>query len=234
MEDINLHQGHRKRMLERFLRDPDGFNDHEIMELILYTVVPRKDVNALAHKIIRVCGSLSNVFDAENELLLSIDGVGPAVVGQIKVLGQLVKRIKQSKPQKEKFIFYRMEPKLIQLFEGEEREKFLLYLLDKNQYVKGVLEYDSVTYDSVDIDVHDLAKTVSVLKPDSAVLVHNHPSGQVSPSYSDDLTTKKIALLLKVHAVNLYDHIIVAGNKTFSYHFSERLKNLLENINKEL
>lgn len=229
-----MHQGHRKRMIERFLRDSDGLSDHEIMEVVLYSAIPRKDVNELAHRILRVCGSLSAVFEADAELLLSIDGVGQAVASRIKVIGEIIKRVSKTPPKKEKFTFYAMKQKLIERYKNEDREKFLLFLLDKNQYVTGVLEYGSASYDSVDVDVCELAKTVAILKPESAVLVHNHPSGNASPSYSDDLTTKRIAIMLRVHSVNLYDHIIIGGSDAFSYYFSDRLNKLLENINKEL
>lgn len=234
MDELNLHQGHRKRMVERFLSNPDGFSDHEIMEVVLYSAIPRKDVNELAHKLLRVCGSLSGVFNAENELLLSIDGIGPAVVTHIRVIGQLLKRIYKDKPKKEKFVFCKMKPKLIDMFKGETNEKFLLYLLDKNQFVKGVLEYDGISCEEINFDVREFAKTIAVLNPESAVLVHNHPSGDVSPSFTDDLTTKKMAVMLRVHAVNLYDHIIVGKDDAFSYHFSDKLSKLLENIKKEL
>ncbi len=234
MDELNLHQGHRKRMIERFLSNPDGFSDHEIMEIVLYSAIPRKDVNELAHKLLRVCGSLSGVFNAENELLLSIDGIGPSAVAHIKVMGQLIKRIYKDKPKREKFIFCKMKPKLIEAFKDEVNEKFLLYLLDKNQFVKGVLEYDGGSYDEISFDVKEFAKAVSALNADSAVLAHNHPSGDISPSFTDDLTTKKIAIMLRVHSVTLYDHIIVGKDDAFSYHFSDRLSNLLENIRKEL
>ena len=72
----NLHEGHRSRMIKRLLNDADNLSDHELLEVLLYPVIPRKDVNPLAHKLILVFGSLKNVFYADEKQLLSVTGVG--------------------------------------------------------------------------------------------------------------------------------------------------------------
>ena len=70
-----MHEGHRKRMYEK-LKNGDGLYDHEILEILLFNAIPRKNTNPVAHELIKTFGSLSGVFAAEPERLMTVDGVG--------------------------------------------------------------------------------------------------------------------------------------------------------------
>lgn len=232
MEEKNLHEGHRSRMIERFIRNPAAASDHEILEIALYSVQKRCDTNALAHRLIRACGSLKNVLEADEDLLLSVNGMGKSSVAAIKVLSELAKRCYGTSALKERFVFAKYKDKLIDYFAGISTEVFVIFLLGGNGIIKTRLEYDGAN-DKVEIDVRELAKSIAVLKPAAAVLAHNHPSGNPKPSVADGVTTRKIASLLRVHGVRLSDHIIVAGSEVYSYFHEGEMDKINDELNKQ-
>ena len=89
MDDKNIHSGHRKRMTERFLKYPDSLSEHEVLEIMLYSALPRKDTNPLAHKLLAVFGSLENVLGADAAVLKSVDGVGDKVCLSLKLYARV-------------------------------------------------------------------------------------------------------------------------------------------------
>jgi DNA repair protein RadC len=222
--DKNLHEGHRSRILEKATFYPDSLTDTELLEVLLFQSIKRKDTSPIAKNLLKVFGSIQNVLDADPKLLLSIDGVGKQTVAFLKLQSALVKTIyEKKKAPKQKFVLRHYKEELIKQFNGATKEIFRLYLLDKNSFINGILEYESNYIDEVKIDVKDLAKSVAIINPHMAIMVHNHFSNDVSPSHSDDLTTIKIRELLKIHGVKLADHIIVCGNQIYSYFYTSRV-----------
>ena len=95
--DKNLHAGHRERAVKKFLTNPDSFSDHELLEVLLFYALPRRDTNALAHRIIKYFGSLEKVFSAPLESLKAVDGVGDRVATELLVIGTMYKRLRAEK-----------------------------------------------------------------------------------------------------------------------------------------
>lgn len=222
--DKNLHEGHRSRILEKATFYPDSLTDTELLEVLLFQSIKRKDTSPIAKNLLKVFGSIQNVLDADPKLLLSVDGVGKQTVAFLKLQSALVKTIyEKKKAPKQKFVLRHYKEELIKQFNGATKEIFRLFLLDKNSFINGILEYESNYIDEVKIDVKDLAKSVAIINPHMAIMVHNHFSNDVSPSHSDDLTTIKIRELLKIHGVKLADHIIVCGNQIYSYFYTNRV-----------
>ena len=93
----NLHANHRSRMIGRFLKSPDSLNDHEILEILLYFTVKRKDTNPLAHKILSYFKDLSAVFEADADTLKKIDGVGDKIAAELLTISQVIKRVENIK-----------------------------------------------------------------------------------------------------------------------------------------
>ena len=130
MDEKNIHSGHRQRMTERFLKYPDSLSEHELLEIMLYPALPRKDTNPLAHKLLSLFGSLENVLRAEDEVLKSVDGVGEKVCAMLKLYARTADIIGEKKSeQKEKFVYLKMKEKLINELGALKEEKFFLYLL---------------------------------------------------------------------------------------------------------
>lgn len=221
----NVHKGHRERTIKKFLESADSFPDHEVLEVLLFFGVPRKDTNPIAHRLIQMFGSLDGVFNATAEQLVSVDGIGEKVATQIVLVSQIVKRIMRQTNKTEHYLinFAKAKEYLFGLFNGLHHESFVILLLNKKYKLLATVGFSNDEVNSVRAEVPDLVKAINIHKPTYAIIAHNHPSGNVMPSQQDDFTTKKINVLLDLHDVNLFDHIIVAGEKAYSYNQERRI-----------
>ena len=231
----NLHENHRARMLEKLKSHPDSLSEHELLEILLYSVVKRQDTNPLAHKILRYFKNLQSVFDASVEDLLKIDGVGPAIARHIKTTGLIMAHTKTSSCD-EKSVKLNSVAKLKTFlkddYEDLEKEVFTVLFLNKSHDFLSKLVYTSEDFDRILINSGELTKAISITQPTFAVVVHNHPSGIVTPSATDNATTVKLHILLSLNNVCLFDHLIF-GKKVlddyFSYHLSGTLGHIKNN-----
>lgn len=222
----NVHSGHRERIIGKFLDNPNAFLDHELLEILLFYALPRKDTNALAHRIIRRFGSLDKVFNSSKDELKSVEGVGDKIANLIILVGQIHKNLQNSKDVKKRLdTFEKVKNEIKEFFECLEYETFLVMLLNKNYAKIASLEFSDDKKYEVSTDIPEFSRAIAVHKPKYAIIAHNHSSKIASPSAADDLSTKKINLLCELHDVVFLDHIIYASNgETFSYHQSRRME----------
>lgn len=227
-----LHDGHRERLINKFAEFPDSFSDHELLEIFLYTVVPRKDTNALAHRLIKAFGSLKKVFSATAEQLTAVEGVGKAIAAQIVLHAKIMDKISALSSEKAKAFSSpeRIKRELVALFDGVKGEKFYFFLLSDTFEQVLRLEFVGKTEEAVFADTTEIARAMSVNKAKFALIAHNHPSGNPSPSEADDIATSKFYIVCEVHGVKLADHVIVAGQKTYSYFAEKRLDYIKERV----
>ena len=227
-----LHDGHRERLINKFAEFPDSFSDHELLEIFLYTVVPRKDTNALAHRLIKAFGSLKNVFSATAEQLMAVEGVGKSVAAQIVLHAKITDKISALSPEKAKAFTSpeRIKSELVALFDGVKGEKFYFFLLNDAFEQVFRLEFVGKTEEAVFAETAEIAHAMSVNKARFALIAHNHPSGNLTPSYADDIATNKFYIVCDVHGIKLIDHVIVAGQKTYSYFADGRLDYIKERV----
>lgn len=226
--DNNLHKGHRVRTIKKFLESADSFPEHEVLEVLLFFALPRIDTNPLAHRLVQMFGSLSGVFNATPEQLLTVEGVGERVATQILLISQIVKRILNEQNKKEYYLinFASAKEYLFGVFNGLKHEKFVILLLNKKYKLLANVEYSDEEPNSVKAEVPDLVQAINIHKPTYAIVAHNHPSGNVMPSRQDDFTTKKLNVVLELHDVNLFDHIIVSGDKAYSYNQENKIEEI--------
>ncbi|MBO4252113.1 MAG: hypothetical protein J5911_05600 [Clostridia bacterium] len=228
----HLHEGHRERVINKFIEFPNSFNDHELLEIFLFAVYPRKDTNEIAHRLIAAFGSINNVFTADAERLMTVKGVGKAVAAQIVLHAKLMQRIAEEKKSEESAAFTsfdKTKKEVTALFDGLKGESFYFFLLDAAFKSVFRLEYFGHS-DEVLTDTAEIARAMSLHKAKFALMAHNHPSGKTEPSDADDLATKKFIILCDLHGVKLIDHVIVAGEEVFSYFSSGRLNYIKEKI----
>ncbi len=191
----------------------------------MFSVIPRKDTNAIAHRLIGLFGNITKVFEATAEELMTVEGVGKRVAGEIVALGRVLQIIK-SKENSEGSIWYSVHSKrdeLIALFKNQIEEKFVLVLLNGKRKEITKLGYEDKNKGTVSAEIPEIAKAIALHKPKFAIMLHNHPSSNPLPSEFDDIATMKINLLCSMHGVNLSDHVIVAGEELYSYHLSGRM-----------
>lgn len=221
MEEKNIHKGHRDRMKNKFLKNGlESFENHEILELLLYYSIARRDTNPIGHELLKRFGSISGVFDANYEELMSVKGISEHSAVLIKLIPQLAKSYIESKQTKgavsltsmnEIYDFCRM------LFVGKLNEEFYVICMDKRS---EVITYRKISEGLVDETPVNMRKLVEIIVKSNAckvILTHNHPSGTALPSKSDIMATKNIRTVLNGINVVLFDHIIVSKYETVSF-----------------
>ena len=215
----NPHQGHRKRLRERFNKTGlEGFHDYEFIELLLTYVIPQKDVKPVAKELIQRFGGIQGIFDAPVSELTSVSGIGERTAILIKLLKEgatlyLKTRIKNkqvlSSPQ-DVFNFCRYA------LSGEKNEKFMvIYLTTRNE----VLEVETLEEGTINRTAVYPRKVIEgALKHNASALifVHNHPSGDPSPSKTDRKLTEDLEKAASTVDIIIHDHIVIGKNSHFS------------------
>lgn len=211
---VSAHVGHRERMRNRFRSQGiDRFEDHEVLEMLLYFAIPQKNTNEMAHILLNRFGSISGVLDAPETELKKVPGIGEAAAMLLKFVPQLFRRYSESsKNATNRILTYREAAEYLQpKFFGRENEVVFLMLMDP----KGKLLYcDMVNEGSVNacsVYVRDVVRLALQYNALSAVLAHNHPSGNCLPSAQDIATTRTVANALSGVDVVLMDHVIFSN-----------------------
>ncbi len=228
----NFHEGHRERLINRFLQSSDGTPDHELLEILLFPMIPRKDTNLIAHKLLHTFGDLDKVFKADAKELMAVEGVGKRTACELVVIGKIINRINESKkPVKAKMrSFFDIKDIVVKDLSGLSEERFLLYLLDDkfNQMLR--IDFEDHHRDSVTAKLPEVTTALALHRPKGVILAHNHPSGNAKPSRNDDVTTHKLIVMCSMFGAEILDHVIVSGTKTFSYYQQGRLDDLKRQI----
>lgn len=221
MEEMNIHKGHRDRMKSKFLKNGlESFENHEILELLLYYSIARRDTNPIGHELLERFGSISGVFDANYEELMSVKGISEHSAILIKMIPQLAKSYIESKQTKdavsltsmqEIYDFCRM------LFVGKLNEEFYVICMDKRSEVITYRKISEGLIDETPVNMRKLVEIIVKSNASKVILTHNHPSGTALPSKSDILATKNIRTVLGGINVVLFDHIIVSKYETVSF-----------------
>jgi DNA repair protein RadC len=224
-DENSIHGGHRNRMKTRYLRDGlDTFEDHTVLELLLYYTIPRQDVNELAHRLINTFGSLHSVFDAEVSDLVKVNGIGENTALLIKLTMDINRRCLISKISARKDIYFK-ESELVgeyfkPYFSGEKEEKVYVACLDAQlKLIKCRKLFDGGINSAV-VSTRKIIETALADKATNIIMAHNHPTGLAIPSYDDRDTTVRIAKALKAVEIRLLDHFIIAGDEFVSMHDS--------------
>lgn len=223
-KEKNVHENHRCRLRERFVKSPESLSKHELLELALFSALPRVNVNPVAHRIINKFGTLGAALHAPVSELEAIDGVGPAAAAFISVMGALTDcALAESLPAKKLYNFRDVEEFLIKFFRYQTKETFLAITLNSASEIIGKETFSQNDFKQVSVGLGELNRIVSVAGVASLIVAHNHPNGVCRPSDEDDLSTEKLLFLCQVSGIRLDDHLIVAGEKVFNYRLSDRL-----------
>lgn len=212
-EPLDHRLGHRERLRLRF-RDagPDTLPDYELLELVLCMIVPRKDVKPLAKQMLsEFAGDLSVLFSASRERLKQISGVGDSVADFISITGNFASRIaRQPVVQREALSSWTALVAYCQrTMQGLGSEQFRVLFLDrKNKLIKDEILGEG-TVDHAPVYPREVVKRALELEASALILVHNHPSGDPSPSSADIEMTKLIMEAARTLEISVHDHLIV-------------------------
>ncbi len=214
----NEHKGHRARMKNRYLSTGfDTFEPHEILEMILYYCYPQRDTNPLAHKLLDSFGSISAIFDAPFDTLVSA-GLSENAATYLKMLPDVSRVYLDDRNNNPGKIINldRLESYFINKFVGRVEEHFILLLVDSKckELFCGVIS--SGTNTNSDVNIRKVVELSMRYNATLAAVAHNHPSGIAFPSKPDIKATQAISQTLSTIGVTLYDHVIVADDDAIS------------------
>ena len=209
----DVHSGHRRRMKERFLAGGlEGFSDHEVLELILFYAIPRRDVNELSHRLIESFGSYKAVFEAELEDLLAVEGIGENAAVLIRLIAQAFRRY--ALYDEEVFVYDELEKVgnyAVRLYVGVSVEKLYAMLFDNKMKLLDIVMLSEGSVNSVGISYRTICERAFKKHASSVILIHNHPNGTPYPSAEDLRVSSILRDCLKTFEITLIEHIIVSG-----------------------
>lgn len=216
---MTMHDGHRKRMRERYRQTGlEGFADHEVLELLLFYGRARGDVNPLAHTLINTFGSLQGVLEARISQLISIPGIGEETATLISLIAPLFRRYHACLCRSRQQFNTREEIKqfCLSLLTGWRTERLYVIALDAGQQLLGYHLVAEGSTGSVQVQPRQVVESALDLNARSLVICHNHPGGSSHPSIQDVELTERLCSLLHHLEIDLLDHLIVAGNSIYS------------------
>ncbi len=207
------HIGHRQRLRRRFLQaGADALADYELLELVLFRAIPRRDCKPLAKALLARFGSFAEVISAPRERLREVEGVGDAVITELKVVQAAAVRLARDKARKRP-VFSGWSDLLAYVRAAMaylDREEFrVLYLDSKNALIADEVQQKG-TVDHAPVYPREVVRRGLELSAASLILVHNHPSGDPTPSRADIEMTRRVIEAAEAVGIKVHDHIIVA------------------------
>ncbi|WP_299348996.1 DNA repair protein RadC [uncultured Shimia sp.] len=211
---------HRKRLRQRFLEGgADALPDYELLELLLFRAIPRQDVKPLAHLLLETFGDYNRVLSAPATRLVEVKGVGEAVIAELKIVEASAHRLARSRV---------MQRQVLSSWEAlvdychttmahRETEQFRVLFLDSKNVLIADEEQARGTVDHVPVYPREVVKRALEINASALILVHNHPSGDPTPSSSDITMTQQVQQAAEVMGIALHDHLIVGKSREMSF-----------------
>lgn len=221
---MQTHDGHRQRLKERFaLEGLDNFNELQVLELLLFYVIPRQDTNPIAHSLLDQFGSLAQVLEAPVEELEKVRGIGKNAASFLHLVREAGRYYQINRTKHDKIL--NTTEKCVQFlssfFVGRRNETVFLLCLDAKCKLLCCKEVAEGSVNSASISPRRIVEMALGVNATSVVLAHNHPSGLALPSGEDLRTTHRIAAALQTVEIVLADHVIVADGDAISMVQSE-------------
>ncbi len=215
-----MHEGHRERVKNRFLTEGlDSFEDHQILELLLFYSIPRKDTNEMAHKLLKRYGSLSGVMESDPNDIIKVNGISKNTAVLLSLMPSISRRYFKDR--------WGSRPALnsssqageysVSLFAGRAYEAFYVICLDSQNKVLFPALVHEGTINEAPVYPRLIVETALRHKANTVILAHNHPGGSLKASLADIKVTENIVNALGAIQINVIDHIIVAGSRYYSF-----------------
>ncbi len=219
-----LHKDHRQRVRTQFLSNGiEAMPDHNVLEMLLFYSVPRRDTNELAHKLIDTFGSLRGVLDAPADKLMEVKGVTECTTAMLTLMPQLFRRYADADKKKISLLNTdEMQAYFIDKFVGCTVERLYMLCFDGAGRVNNCCLLNEGTLNNVALDRRTVLDTAFRCSAESVAFAHNHPNGVAAPSRDDILATQELVSLFSAVDIKVIDHIIVSGDEACSMAKSQR------------
>ena len=219
MPDQPHQLGHRERLRDRALKTMDAVADYELLELFLFRTFPRGDVKPLAKALLVRFGSLAGVLTAPLEDLRTVAGVGEQAALDLKLLGEATVRVGREKLNKRTVItsWSALLAYVKVALANEPREQFRVLFLDrKNQLILDEVQ-NRGTVDHAPVYAREVMRRALELSASAVILVHNHPSGDPTPSSQDIDMTRQVVDAGRALQISVHDHLVVGREGVASF-----------------
>jgi len=211
---------HRQRLRDRFmLGGANALPDYEILELVLFRALPRRDVKPLANRLLSAFHDFNGVLSATPDRLREVEGVGPAVVTELKIVEAAAHRLARARVLRRPALsgWDALVDYCHTSMAHRETEQFRIFFLDRKNILIADEEQARGTVDHVPVYPREVVKRALELNASALILVHNHPSGDPTPSHSDIEMTQRIARAAGALDIIVHDHIIVGRARELSF-----------------
>lgn len=217
---VDTRAGHRKRLREKLIKAGiDALSDYEVIEILLTLGTPRKDCKVLAKELMKKFGSIHEIIYADDNELLNFKGIGPNNIFGIKLAREIIKSFHKSKLMKRKRI--KSAGDIVDYLTSSmgymKREMFKTVFLNVKNEILKVDDLFIGTVNESPVYPREIMRKVFIYNATSIIIVHNHPSGDVSPSKGDILVTEKIKNICNTMDISLLDHIIIGKDSYYSF-----------------
>ena len=209
------YKGHRERLRSRFAETGDqGLPDYEILELLLFRSIPQRDVKPLAKELIARFGSLSGVLGARKERLTEVKGIGESVAADLKLVEAAGRRLARQSIQDKPVLgsWKDVIDYCHAAMAHADRETFRILFLDKRNHLITDEVQGVGTVDHTPVYPREVIRRALEVSATAIILVHNHPSGDPTPSNADIRMTQDIIAIAGPMGISVHDHIIIGRN----------------------
>ena len=211
---------HRKRLRARFMEGgAQAIPDYELLELLLFRAIPRQDVKPLARELLDTFGDFNRVVTATPARLLMVKGVGEAVVQELKIVEAAAQRMMRARVMNRPVLssWDALLDYCHTAMAHRETEQFCILFLDRKNVLIADEEQAKGTVDHVPVYPREVVKRGLELNASALILVHNHPSGDPTPSDADISMTHQIQDAAQVLGITLHDHLIIGKSRELSF-----------------
>ncbi len=215
----DMNKGHRQRIKDKFFSNPKSLFDYEILEMLLFYVIPRKDTKPLAKQLLAKFGTLKSIIFATENEIMQMKGIGKSVTIFFGLLREVFSRL-SLQPLKEKAIIQSDQDVLTYYaneLSSKKKEEFRALFINNRNMLIAEETLQQGTVDQVFIYRREVVEKALNYKASGIIIVHNHPSGDPSPSRKDISVTKDLSVTLEKLGIRLLDHLIIAENSSYSF-----------------
>ncbi|HZF75473.1 MAG TPA: DNA repair protein RadC [Acetobacteraceae bacterium] len=214
------HLGHRARMREKLLRSgPDALLDHELLEMVLFIALPRRDTKPIARALLARFGSFANAISADPRDLQAVEGMGEGAAAALKVVQGAALRLMRAEVRDQPVLnnWDRLIAYLSAALARETVEQFRILFLDTKNRLLADEAQARGTVNHTPVYPREVVKRALELQATALILVHNHPSGDPTPSRADIEMTAEVKRAAGVLGIVVHDHLIVGNGRHLSF-----------------
>jgi DNA repair protein RadC len=213
------YQGDRERLRDRFMKGSEALPDYELLELILFRAIPRRDVKPLAKALVARFGGFAEALNAPPERLREVAGLGEAAIVEFRIVREAALRLAQAKVMKREVIssWQALLDYCSASMAYNSVEQFRILFLDRQNVLIADEVQQTGTVDHTPVYPREVVKRALELNASALILVHNHPSGDPTPSQADIEMTRRIAGTAEPLGIQLHDHLVIGKGRHASF-----------------